>query len=86
MKFITSGSLFIGLLLSAPELWRAWSEPSVDITSVLLRFLLSVLLASVGMSMLKSVVRSYKQGAGRSRRRAVDRLPTGGSSGSKGTR
>ncbi|OIQ81322.1 hypothetical protein GALL_369050 [mine drainage metagenome] len=73
MKYLTPTSLLIGLVLSAPGLWQAWSDPSVDMGSAVGRFLLAVMLASVGLAMLNSMVRSYKRGAGRPKRRSQDR-------------
>jgi len=82
MKAITPGSLLIGLILSAPGLWRAWSDPTVDVSGALVRFLLAVLFASVSISMLQSVIDSYRRGVGRARRRnQADRLPFDGDSG-----
>ena len=75
MKHLTPTSLLIGLVLSAPGLWQAWSDPSVDMGSAVGRFLLAVMLASVGLAMLNSIVRSYRHGAGLPRRRSHDRQP-----------
>jgi hypothetical protein len=72
MRSITPGSLLIALVLSAPALWQAWSDPSVDISGALMRFLLAVLLASVGLNMLRTVVKSYQRGVGRPKRRVTD--------------
>lgn len=73
MTLITPWSLFIGLVLTGPQLWRAWSDSSVDITSVLMRFVLAVLLASVGLKMLHAVIHAYRRGVGRPHRRSSER-------------
>lgn len=73
MKIITPASLFVALLLSAPALWQAWSNPSVDISGVLVRFLLAVLAASVGLQLLRAVIETYQRVAGQPRRRVDDR-------------
>ncbi len=73
MKIITPASLFVALVLSAPTLWQAWSYPSIDISGVLVRFLLAVLVASVGLQLLRAVLETYRGGAS-GRRRADDHL------------
>lgn len=86
MKLITPWSLFLGLILSAPSIWQAWSDPTVDVTSALVRFVLAVLFASMSLRFLDSIVKSYKQGLGRPHRRTSDRLPTDSDSGKRNLR
>ncbi|HUW78778.1 MAG TPA: hypothetical protein VMV52_08550 [Candidatus Nanopelagicaceae bacterium] len=72
MNFVTPASLLIALIISAPSLWQGWSDSSVDISTVLTRFLLAVLLSSVGLRLLRTIVESYRRGAGRPVHRPVE--------------
>jgi hypothetical protein len=65
VKLFTPGSLLLGLLLSAPSLMSAWSDPGADVAGALGRFLLAVVVAGAGLSFLRGMIASYQGSAAR---------------------
>lgn len=74
MSAITPGAVLIGLLVSSPALWAAVTNPQASVDAALLRFLLGVLGAALGLSLLRTLVGGYVRSATvHQRRRASDR-------------
>jgi hypothetical protein len=54
-------ALAISLLINGPALWAAFNYPNVDITSVLLRFVVVTVIVGIALSMLNRVWAAYSQ-------------------------
>jgi hypothetical protein len=63
MRAITPGAVLVGLVLSSPALYTALTDPEASVDRALLRFLLAVLGAGIGLSMLRSLVAGYTRSA-----------------------
>lgn len=63
--------LVLGLLLSAPGLYEAFESPAVDITAVLLRFVVITVVMSLGYGVVRELVYAYARGANRGRAQAA---------------
>lgn len=61
MSILSPLALAISLLINAPALWDAFNYSSVDITSVLLRFIVITLIVGVGLSLLNRVWAAYSK-------------------------
>jgi len=59
IRAITPGAVLIGLLLSSPALWGALTDPAASVDAALTRFLLGVVGAAFGLSLLRTLVNGY---------------------------
>jgi hypothetical protein len=59
MRAVTPGAVLIGLLVSSPTLYAAITDPQASVDTALLRFLLGVAGAAVGLSLLRGLVNGY---------------------------
>jgi hypothetical protein len=59
IRAITPGAVFFGLLVSSPALYDALTDPQASVNTALVRFLLGVAAAAVGLSMLRTLVAGY---------------------------
>jgi hypothetical protein len=71
MRAITPGAVLLGLLVSSPSVYAALTDPAASVNTALLRFVLGVLGASVGLSLLRGLMSGYARSAG-PQRRATD--------------
>lgn len=61
MSILSPLALAISLLINGPALWAAFNYSSVDITSVLLRFIVVTLIVGFALSLLNRVWASYSK-------------------------
>jgi hypothetical protein len=74
MRAVTPGAVLIGLLVSSPSLYAAITDPHASVDTALLRFLLGVAGAAVGLSLLRGLINGYlRSAAAGPHRRAADR-------------
>lgn len=71
MRAITPGAVLLGLLVSSPSVYAALTDPEASVNTALLRFVLGVLGASIGLSLLRGLMAGYARSAG-PQRRATD--------------
>lgn len=61
MSILSPLALAISLLINGPALWNAFNYPSVDITSVLLRFVVVTIIVGIALSLLNRVWAAYSR-------------------------
>jgi len=54
-------ALAISLLINGPALWAAFNYSSVDVTSVLLKFIVVTVIVGIALSLLNRVWAAYSQ-------------------------
>jgi hypothetical protein len=72
IRAITPGALLLGLLVSSPAVYAALTDSQASVNSALLRFLLGVLGAGIGLSLLRTLVAGYARSS-MPHRRSADR-------------
>ena len=56
MKIVSVPGVVIALLISAPALLTAWSSDSVDLVPVMVTFVLTALVSSLGIKGLQTLI------------------------------
>lgn len=74
MNLVSPLSLLFGLVVSAPALVEVYDDPSADVTTALLHFVVATLVAGMALRALRGIVLHYARGGGR--RRPAAATPT----------
>lgn len=62
-RAITPGAVFFGLIISSPALHSALTDPQASVDTALLRFLIGVAAAAVGLALLRTLIAGYARSA-----------------------
>ncbi len=63
MKIVSMPGVVVALLISAPALMSAWNSSSVDLVPVMLTFVITAVVASLGFQALQSLINGYRRSA-----------------------
>lgn len=71
MSLVSPLSLVLGLLVSAPALAQVYEDPTADIVTALLHFVVATVAAGLALRALRGIVLHYARGGGRRRSAGV---------------
>lgn len=61
MKVFSPFALLLGLLMSGPALWQAFSDPTTALAPAVIRFVVASVVAGIGITVISGLVSAYAE-------------------------